>query len=99
MASKSGNQSLFLMAKYKIGKNKLALGDRNGAKATIDNLLLPLNHRKKGKGTEGIPKVYEDIILIAFKASNQQDKVHYASMYRKFFPDGKVELLANFQAN
>ena len=99
MASKSGNQSLFLMAKYKIGKNKLALGDRNGAKAIIDNLLLPLNHRKKSKGAESIPKVYEDIILIAFKASNQQDKVHYASMYRKFFPDGKVELLANFQAN
>ncbi|MDD5727975.1 MAG: hypothetical protein PHV59_05355, partial [Victivallales bacterium] len=99
MASKSGNRSLFLMAKYKIGKNKLALGDRNGAKAITDNLLLPLNHRKEGKGTESIPKVYEDIILIAFKASNQQDKAHYAAMYRKFFPDGKVELLANFQAN
>ncbi len=98
MASKVGDRSLFLTAKYKIGKNKLSLGDHTGAKAIADNLLLPLNHRQKSRTPENIPDVYEDIIFVAFQASNQQEKAHYATMYKNFFPDGKLELLTKFNS-
>ena len=99
MASRAGKQALFLKAKYEICKNCLTLGDRSVAKSIIDNLLLPLKSQssKNSKKMNSLPKIYEAMISLAFDVSEQQDKQQYASLYRKFFPGGKLKSIINYQ--